>query len=732
MLKSLCLTGVALLGGLLLSPAVWAAELPASPRIGLVLGGGGARGAAHIGVLEVLEELRIPVSCIAGTSMGALVAGAYASGVSPSRMRQEMAAADWKDMFIDTPGFSDIAYRNKQVLRRFIPSSETGITPEGAKYPPGAVDGEKIKLFFNQLVGAGRSERLIERLPLPVSLIATDIGNGDRVVMRDGSVTSAMRASMSVPGLLSPVDRDGRKLVDGGLVDNVPISEARERCNADVVIAVNVGSPLMKAEDVGSLISVSAQMVNLLTEQNVTRSLASLQSNDIYIRPDLGTITAGDFDRNAEAADRGRAAANTVREQLARLSVDSARYAQWREPIDRRSKPLARIDDVEVVGLKRVNPAMVERQMTVKEGEQIDIGRIESDVLRIYGDGLYQSVDYKLLNLREKTILQILPVEKPWGPDYLRFALNLEADNSQGSGFGIRVGYHKTLINSYGGELLTHADIGTRPGVGIDLYQPLDPARRFFAEGKAFYRRNQVSIYQKDERIAQYVDAVSGLELAAGTNLGSIGQAKLSWIEQRHNLNRDIGSPFFPEFDTHYAGWKAVVNLDQINQLYFASRGWAASAAYFDSDAAGYSRVDINLMGSIPWGKQVFTGRFSHASSPQGQLPLYDAATLGGYLNMSAFAKGQIIGDNVTYAGLRVERIIGTLGLGIRGDLRLGAALEAARVGKFYTETELVSKDLIDSMALYFASETPFGPAYFGLGFSTSGASNLFLSIGIP
>ena len=253
------------------------------PKIGLVLGGGGARGAAHIGVLEVLEDLKIPVDCVAGTSMGALIAGAYASGLTPAMMRKEMAEADWDNMFSDIPDFSEVNYRYKETLRRFIPGSELGVSGDGVRAPPGVVDGIKIKLFFNQLVGANRSERLIEKLPLPISLVATDIGTGERVVMREGNLTTAMRASMSVPGLLAPITREGRKLVDGGLVDNVPIEEARARCNADIVIAVNVGSPLLPAESVGSLLTVSAQMVNILTEQNVTRSLATLKPTDIYI-----------------------------------------------------------------------------------------------------------------------------------------------------------------------------------------------------------------------------------------------------------------------------------------------------------------------------------------------------------------------------------------------------------------------------------------------------------------
>ncbi|HCN67824.1 MAG TPA: patatin, partial [Candidatus Accumulibacter sp.] len=202
--------------------------------------------------------------------------------------------------------------------KRFLPASETGVGAGGLRYQTGIVTGQKIKLFFNQLVGDDRRLRRIEDLSLPLSIIATDIVHGTRVVFRSGPLSSAMRASMSVPGLMSPVDIDGQKLVDGGLVDNVPIDEARARCQADVVIAVNVGSPLLKAEEIGSLLSVAAQMVNILTEQNVVRSLATLKPTDVYIKPDLEGISAGDFKRTSETADRGAAATDAVAAQLRR------------------------------------------------------------------------------------------------------------------------------------------------------------------------------------------------------------------------------------------------------------------------------------------------------------------------------------------------------------------------------------------------------------------------------
>ena len=701
------------------------------PKVGLVLGGGGARGAAHIGVLEVLEELKIPVDCIAGTSMGALIAGAYASGLTPAEMREEMAKADWNDMFTDIPDFSDVNYRHKQVMRSFIPASEIGVTSDGVRFPPGVVDGVKIKLFFNRLVGAGKDERVIEKLPLPLSIIATDIGTGQRVVLREGSLTSAMRASMSVPGLLSPITLDGRKLVDGGLVDNVPIAEARERCNADIVIAVNVGSPLMDADRVGSLLTISAQMVNILTEQNVTRSLSTLKPTDILIQPDLGTISSTDFSRNAEAADHGRVAAEAVRVQLARLGADETRYAEWRKPINRRNKPALTVHEIEIAGLKRVNPAMVERQLTVRTGEPLVNSNIDNDVLRIYGDGFYQGVDYRLVSYRDRNILRALPVEKSWGPDYLRFALNLETDSNQGSSFSLRAAYQKTLINELGAEFLATVGIGNNVIGRLNFYQPLDPAQRFFVEAGLNYVQGPLNIYQNNTRIAQYTNSDTEFGLWAGANIGIMGQAKIGWIEQKRSFERDIGSLALPDFDTRYPGWKASLSLDQMNRLHFATRGWATRFDYFDSNEAGFSRVDADLRGAFSLGKTVLTGRATYAGSIKGALPFYDAAALGGFLHMSAFARGQILGDDISYASIRAEQIIGTFPIGLRGDIRLGAVLEGAHVGKFYTETNLTGTNILNSAALYMGGETPFGPAYLGFGYSTSGVSNLFLSIGI-
>jgi NTE family protein len=325
---------------------------------------------------------------VAGTSMGALVAGAWAAGLDPATMRRELAQADWADMFQDNPDYTDLNFRNKRLSQRFLPGSESGVTDRGVVGPSGVIAWQKIKLFFNQLVRSDAGEREIEKLPLPVSLVATDIGSGEAVVFRSGSLTQAMRASMSVPGLMAPLDYGGRKLVDGGLVDNVPIREVKERCGAQVVIAVNVGSPLLKPQEINGLLSVSAQMVAILTEQNVKRSLELLdKARDIYIQPQLDGITAADFERNAEAAERGRVAAEAVSAQLARYAVPPAQFAAWQKRFEAERPPAPVVDIIEIGGLQRVNGATVSRYMKQREGEPLDTRELNRDLLRANGDG---------------------------------------------------------------------------------------------------------------------------------------------------------------------------------------------------------------------------------------------------------------------------------------------------------------------------------------------------------
>jgi len=697
-------------------------------RTALVLGGGGARGSAHIGVLEVLERERIPVDCVVGTSMGALVAGSYAAGQSPKVMRGKLAKADWADMFLDVADYSQLSYRKKKVSRRYLSGAEIGLTKRGMQIQPGMVAGEKIKLFFNQLVDADLGEREIQELALPLAIVATDIGAGERVVIRTGSLTLAMRASMSVPGLMAPVELQNRKLVDGGLVDNVPVGVARDLCHADRVIVVNVGSPLKSPDSIGSLLSVTSQMIGILTQQNVERSLASLSGGDVYIAPELGDITAVDFARYEQAADIGKAAAERQLSALRAFSVDEHTYAAWKHRNTDIRKREVRIDKVVIAPLERVHPEYVARQIEQKEGELFDRVKLDRDLVRIYGDGFYDNVDYRVITQDQKNILEITAKEKNWSSDYLTFGFSIENEYQQGSNFNLRSAYRNTWLNPYGGEVFAAVDVGNQSSIELDYYQPLNYRQKFFIEPRYFKNREIIGLFSENTERAEYKLDTSYSELMLGANLGVYGQTTMGWREYDIKGSADVGAAILPDISERYGGALFSVNLDRRNRIYFPSRGWRGEVAFFDAHKEGYKKLSTDLSGAYKVNKFVFSARAMYVASPGSDLPLYDAVMLGGFLNLSGYASNQILADDAFYTNLRAERIIGHMPLGLNGDLRMGFGLEAAKLQTNYTMPD--TDGWLDSGVLYLGGETPLGPLYLGYGFTFSGDYNLYFKLG--
>lgn len=717
------------------------AQGPASatprPKVGLVLGGGGARGGAHLGVLEVLEELRIPFDCVAGTSMGALAAGAYVAGVSPAEMKETIAKTDWAGMFDDSAGRDSVSLRRKQIDDRFYSGLEFGVTRDGLRYREGAVAGEKIKLFFNDLVRADLGERNIEDLPVPLTLIATDIGTGERVAMRDGNLTSAMRASMSVPGAIAPVVRDGRKLVDGGLVDNVPIQEVRERCGAQVVIAVNVGSPLLKPDQVTGVVSVVGQMVNLLTEQNVAKSLSLLGPRDIYMRPELGDLTAADFNRQIEAAGIGRSTALAVADRLRALSVSAEEYQAWRGRVRLSPPPQPPVvDQVRVAETRFINPKELRAGVRQKEGETLDSKDLAEDLVLIYSRGDLQSLDYSVLREREKTILKLTPVEKAWGPDYLRFGVNLSSDFRSESPYNLRALYRKTWINPFGGEWLAAAQLGSNQGLTTEFYQPLDYRQRYFVRPYAGIDQSKVGLYFDGERLAEYRVREGRAGVDVGVNLGVYGQASLGWIERHLRSTLDTGPSLLPDASEGVGGIKARLALDTQDFAFFPTKGYQADLAYFGAERteggrAHYGRLSGTARAAWSPGDLIFIGRVEGGESTHGSLPLADAFTLGGLGRLSAFAPGQIVGSDSyglasVSAQYRLTKPMPILGL----SLLAGVTYEAGYMKNPITEPNLTGG--LNSYGLYLASNTILGPMYVGYAWSKDRSGRFYLFIGTP
>lgn len=738
------------LRALLIALAALAASVPAAsaaqpgtpagggrPKVGLVLGGGGARGGAHLGVLEVLEEMRIPFDCVAGTSMGALMSGAYVSGVTPEGMRDTIGKTDWDQLFDDSAGRDSVSLRRKLIDDRFYSGLEFGVTKDGLRYREGAVAGEKIKLFFNELVRADLGERNIEDLPLPLTLIATDIGTGERVAMRSGNLTSAMRASMSVPGAIAPVVRDGRKLVDGGLVDNVPVQEVRDRCGAEVVIAVNVGSPMLRPDEVTGVLSVVGQMVNLLTEQNVTRSLALLGPRDIYMRPELGDISAADFKRQIEAAAIGRKAALAVADRLRNLSVPPEAYQAWRSGLRLLPPPKPPVvDEVRIAELKYVNAEHMRGRIRQKDGESLDSKALANDIVLAFSEGDFQNFDYSLVKERDRHILRLTPVEKAWGPDYLRFGVNFESDFRSESPYNIRALYRKTWLNAYGGEWLTGLQIGSDQVFFTEWYQPVGVRQRFFVRPFIATEAHKVGVFSNGDRVAEYLGREDRAGVAVGANLGVHGQASAGWIARRLSTTLETGSPRFPDVKGDVSGLTANVALDTQDYAFFPTKGFKANATYFLADRVSggfetYGRAEGRLSGAWSFGDLILLGGIAGGQATKGKLPIGDGFSLGGLGKLSAYAPNQILGQEAYGLGNVQVQYHLTQPMPILGfSLLAGVAYEAGYMKNPVTEPTLTGR--IDSWGVYLAANSFLGPIYLGYSRSPQGTGRVYLFVGTP
>src|SRR3990167_1207322 len=483
---------------------------PKRPKICLVLSGGGARGAAHVGVLRVLEEYRVPVDCIAGTSMGSLVGAAFATGTSIDEMERLLGGISTELLFKEKPPRQELAMRRKQDDYSILFTPEVGLQNGQVKVGKGLVTGVQLETVLRQLSKA-KGYQQFDSLPIPFRAVATNLVTGKAVVFREGELANVMRASMSVPGAVAPAEFDGMLLVDGMLTSNLPVQTARADMGADIIIAVNVGTPLLKREDINGIFGVTGQMLSILTEQNVQTSLASLTSQDILISPDLGDYSTGDFDNLPQIAPLGEVAARKVAAQLKQLSLPVAEYAALRQRQLRNVEPDMRVvDEVRFDNLRRVNPQTSKALMDTETGKAVDQPKLDRDLRRLYGTGDFEHVSYRLLEESGKNVLAVDAAEKSWGPDYLRFGLGMSSDFSGDAFYNLLGSYRQTWLNELGAEWRTDVQIGHTNGLYSEFYQPFSATGPFFVAPHLAIEQQTADIYQDDNRVASY-DVTSGL-----------------------------------------------------------------------------------------------------------------------------------------------------------------------------------------------------------------------------
>jgi NTE family protein len=708
---------------------------PRTPRIGLALSGGGARGIAHVGVLKVLEELRVPIHCVTGTSMGAIVGATFAAGRSPEEMAKFVLDVDWDEVFRDKPPRDEIAVSRKKDDYKTLFAPEFGIKDGGVALPKGVLAGVAIESFFRTLSIPAFGIGDFNKLPIPFRAIATDIETGEEVVLDHGSLPVAMRASMSVPGAMSPVEIDGRLLVDGGIANNLPINEARKLC-ADVIIAVNISTPPLKRSEITSALSVVGQLINFLGKQTVEQQIKSLSDKDVFIEPDLGDISAGTFDRSADAIRIGEQATRAVADKLRRYSLPPEQYAAFRATQVSQAKALGTVEEIRIEGLQRTNPAVVRELVESKPGEPLTEEKVGADLRRIFGTRDYESISYRIVggDLGPRAMI-IEPREKSWGPDYLRFGLGLASDFRGENQFNALVQYRRTWLNRLGGEWTTEAQIGQDTHVFTEFYQPLNEAGKWFIAPSATVGQQSRAVFVGNDKIGEYLVGVGQAGVDVGAVLGTWGQLRVGPVWSRINARVDTGSPALPSLHETTAGLRAVAFVDQTNHAWFPTDGYgilgmAYAAMTSLGSAENYERLEGNARVVRSWGPNTLNVALSGGTALGSNMPAYEAFTLGGPLRLSGYRINQFSGREYAFGRAmyynRFFPLPDILGSGVYA----GASAEVGWITKDFTSAP--KHGTLWSGSAFLGADTVLGPAFLGVGYGGGGNWSVYLLLGAP
>ncbi len=707
------------------------------PRIGLVLSGGGARGITHIGVLKVLEEMRIPVDTIAATSMGSIVGGLYAAGYDSQALATEVKKIDWPSMFSDSPPRADLTLRHKTYEARYSLPIQLGIDKDGIEVFKGAIAGANLELWLHRMTQRDDHLGSFDELPIPFRAVATDMVTGRQVVFRSGPLYQAIRASMSVPGLFAPMELGDRVYGDGGLVNNLPVDVVRAM-GVDVVIAVNIGTPLATRDQLRSIVGFASQSLNILTEQNVREQLALLGSGDVLIAPDLGDLTFLDFQKADQLIALGEKAARAEAGKLARYSLGESQYASY---LAARHRNLANastgpVQFIDVTGTKVVNPATIRDALANTEGKPFDAAALSRDLETLYGTGDFDRISYRLVDREGRTGLQLDVSENALGPTYLRLGLNFSSDLQGDATLNLIGGVKRTWLNSWGAQFEANAVLGTERSIGVELYQPLGPASPLFVSAYGKAKRSPQDLFLDSQRIATYSLLYEPVGVDAGLSLGNFGEVRAGYRYARYRADLEIGLPIFGTVRSHEQGLAVLARYDRLDDPWFPTTGASAMVDAFagrqtsDGATADVQRVRAEAQLPVAITNKAtlsLAGRFAWNS--QYDLALTEGYQLGGFLDLSGLRNDQLTGRYLGFGRLVYTQRVGSLSLIGRG-VYAGASFEA---GNAWSDRRDVSfGNLIYAGSLFLGLDTYIGPLYFAYGRASTGDSTFYVLLGRP
>ena len=714
----------------LLPLCVVAAESP-RPKIGLVLSGGAARGLAHIGVLKALEEQGIQIDAIAGTSMGAVIGGLYASGYKVDELEKLALGIDWQQALSDAPPRADVPFRRKQDDRDFLVKQKLSFRDDGSLgLPLGVIQGQNLALLLESLLAHASDTRDFDKLPIPFRAVATDIASGEKVVFRKGHLPQVIRASMSIPAVFAPVEMDGRLLVDGGMVDNIPLDVAREM-GVDLAIVVDIGTPLRDRKQLNTVVDVLNQSITLMTRRNSEEQLANLHRDDILIQPPLAAFGVTDFGRTAEMIEAGYRATRALDARLATLrqAEGDTQLAIARSP--RQRTPV--ITAIKVENDSKVSDDVIRYYVRQPIGEPLELERLQTDMGTLYGLDYFDGVQYRVVHKGDNNTLVIKASGKRGGTDYLRLGLNLSDDMRGDSAFNLGASYRVNGINRLGAEWLTRVQIGDRQELYSEFYQPMDTGSRYFVAPYIKAEAQNVELILDNDPISEYRLERYGFGLNVGRQIGNSGEIRFGVGEAWGKADVRIGDRDLPSVNFSEGFYELKYSFDSLDNVYFPHSGEDIGLAFREFEPGlgsdqRYRQWEFKLDKAMSHGPDtlILGGRYGRTLDDSDVV--ISSFLLGGARQLSGFRQDAISGQNISLMrAVYYRRLTPRSYLPLDFPLYLGASLER---GRAWNNDNEFDSGYINAASIFLGFDTPLGPLNFSYGFNDDNQKAVYLNLG--
>lgn len=709
---------------------------PAPPahgqKLALVLSGGGAMGIAHVGAIMELERLGIRPDIVVGTSMGSIVGGLYAAGMTGPELKQAVESMDWDAIFDTSHPRDGLTYRQKQQEADFPVKPSFGVVDGKPTVPEAVVSDANLLLQLRRLIGTRAAVPTFDDLPIPFRAVATDIETGEKVVLDRGDLASAMRASMSVPGVFAPKQLDGRLLVDGGMADNVPIDVARDM-GADVVIVVVTQGPMVKAKDIRSLPQILGQTVGLLILANERQQLATVRPTDVLVKIDTKGLGSADFKRGKELMAAGRESTLAKEAELRRVAATRGPFQAPPAVI----RPPPRIDYVRVENPSKLSDDVLLSYLRPFVGKPMDSEAIIKALQRMRALGGFTRADYRIEEKDGRTGLLVEVEQRPGDTRRLRPGLTFASAGDGRTEFDISLEYRMIQLDAYGSEARFVGTFGSRKEFGAEYFKVLDRRQRWFVEPSVNLSKRPVSVYASDGfRLGEYDVANATGTLAFGRQFDSLGELRLGVEAGAGKANREVGLLVPKDFDIRTGQLFVQGGVDTVDNAYFPTSGGRAQLRYTAGlTELGEDRDFQQVQGSgsyaFSFGQSTVWLNLEAGDAVQGVLPLPSLFTLGGPFSFPGFSIDELTGQSYFAArAMFRHRIAGNAESLFRIPIYVGATLVTGNT--WARPHDMDFSDLRLGGNLFVATDTIIGPVFLAVGAADGGRTAFYLFVGKP